>query len=619
MTTTIANISARIRILNDKINRLLNKQWVRILFSAIVAAIPFVLIFMTYPVAFRGNDDYSIAATLQGNFTGEPQFYHKYVSVFLTAPLSLLYRIAPTVSWYPICMQIIIYISMVVILWSFITLALRNNVFIGIPVFAFLVLSLSVSSIAIAQLDFTRTTVFPAAAAISAMMTVDFKEKKKTAVKLIICGIMLFVSAIIRFSATLPIFLLFLVIVICRLFWLFIYERDSFKKSALITVIVTVSLTALLFCSNYVSNRIKYSQEKPEDTALINMVTHYRDYPHADYEEDPELYESIGWSESYTNLVNKWCFLDGKVNKDTMTALSKASNYESQTPFDDVLSNMKEYYRTPYLTTRYVFITCAFLTLIVAISIIFKTSYCKVRFREFVSDIFVIAVSWLSSAVMLLYLFYKGRYKEHALLTVCAPLLIICICVLLRTVFKPSARNVSFDRISTVIAVVLLYLIIGVLAFYTAKNHAYNATIYVYNEEYIKGPIEHEIDTQLSLVKMANENPDNFYICDSDLYMSMHVAYQDTYLKNHNLTIWGDSTYGTYASRKVFELNGLDYLTSESLFEDNVFILAKKECDINLINYMRETYGEATEAVLEYSDPDGYFNVYHFELVDNNS
>ena len=73
------------------------------------------------------------------------------------------------------------------------------------------------------------------------------------------------------------------------------------------------------------------------------------------------------------------------------------------------------------------------------------------------------------------------------------------------------------------------------------------------------------------------------------------------------------STYSTNASRAVFERHGKDYLSSETFFDDDVFCMARDECDPTLVEYMRETYGDEVEPVLTYADPEYRFKVYHFE------
>lgn len=550
--------------------------------------------------------------TINGNFTGEPLFYHRYIGVFFSAPISWLYRITPHIPWYPICLQLVIFISLTFILWSFITISLKNNVFVGFPVLGYIIVILTLGTIAIAQLDFTRTTALPAVTAIVLLMTIDFNSKKKTVAVLILSVLFLLLSASIRFQMLLPIMILYVAIFLCRLFWKVVLEKNLYKKIILPSLIIVICACLVVCVGNLLSDNIKQSVESAENTQLIDLVTNYRDYPHVEYEDNKELYESIGWSESYYNLVNRWCFFDGKVNLKSMEKLKSENDAVLNKSFSDTIKDIKEYYRVPYLTTRYALFISIILTVLILISLVYKCMVGKVKFSKFLSDITVLAGTWVSYIVMLFYLFYMGRFKEHAFFGVCAPLLVITIILLLRVAFVRSERHSLNGKNVLIILNSVFYIVLSIVMLFTVKNYAFNAYRYVYNEEYIKGPIQEELDTSISLEKYARDNPDKFLICDMSMYMWMISAYQDNYMSKCNLTMWGDSTYSTYPSRKQFEINGVEYYTSDSLFEDNVFYLTKNECDKDLLKYMREEYGKNVKAELTYSDKQGHFNVYHF-------
>ena len=60
----------------------------------------FYLVYIKCGLWFETNDDLIINDLLRGAITGQPEYHTIYNSVILTAPLSLLYRIAPTIPWW---------------------------------------------------------------------------------------------------------------------------------------------------------------------------------------------------------------------------------------------------------------------------------------------------------------------------------------------------------------------------------------------------------------------------------------------------------------------------------------------------------------------------------------
>ena len=66
----------------------------------ILCGLFFYFVWMKCGLWFETNDDLIINDLLRGAITGKPEYHTIYNSVILTAPLSLLYRIAPTIPWW---------------------------------------------------------------------------------------------------------------------------------------------------------------------------------------------------------------------------------------------------------------------------------------------------------------------------------------------------------------------------------------------------------------------------------------------------------------------------------------------------------------------------------------
>ncbi len=82
----------------EKCRRIIQKY--SLIPEIIICGLFFYLVWMRCGLWFETNDDLIINDLLRGAITGEPEYHTIYNSVILTAPLSLLYRIAPTIPWW---------------------------------------------------------------------------------------------------------------------------------------------------------------------------------------------------------------------------------------------------------------------------------------------------------------------------------------------------------------------------------------------------------------------------------------------------------------------------------------------------------------------------------------
>ena len=615
MSDSISAPLAGIRKIYDAIRASLGKRWLRILAAACLASIPMVIVFLTYPVAYRGGDDYTIAATLDGSFTGSPQFIHRYVGVLWSYSVGMLYKLFPSVPWHAVCMHVVVWLSATAVVWAFITLSLRKQKSLALPAFSYIAVSLSLLTVASGQLDFTRTASCAAVAAIAVMMTADFKNRKKTAITLCISALYLMISAALRYSATKPLLILFVCLAVGRALFAFFSDRKGNRSGAVTALVATLCIASLIYASNRVSENIKYKAEGASDLALASQISKYNDYPHKRYSESKELYDSIGWSESYYSLVAKWCFLDGKVNAGAMDTINGANIFNSAR--SNLLTAAKDfisYYKvglnkhTAGVTSILICVIAAIVSLVVFIRAVFGAVFLKIEFRKFACSLIALAGTWLLYISSSMYLFYNGKVSEHAFFGIAGALLVVALSILCgaETVQFPPRKlrtKKAAGRVFSSFALALLAI--------SVIFPAYSASQVIYNNKLMDRTERRKNDCD-AIAEYVNENSDNIYIAEHEVYVKMIDAYGDTRIDNCNFSAWGNSTYSTRASRSVFIRHGKEYLSSASFFDD-VYFMAETGCDYTLLNYMRETYGEDVEPVVTYTDPENSFVVYHFE------
>ena len=71
-----------------------------LLLSTIIVSI----YYFTVGIFFETNDDHFIAEILSGSLTGTPDYHTIYTGVFFSVPISLLYRVIPSFSWYGVAL-----------------------------------------------------------------------------------------------------------------------------------------------------------------------------------------------------------------------------------------------------------------------------------------------------------------------------------------------------------------------------------------------------------------------------------------------------------------------------------------------------------------------------------
>ena len=364
------------------------------------------------------------------------------------------------------------------------------------------------------------------------------------------------------------------------------------------------------------------SDDPPE--AAMNILT---DYPRTPYDQDPELYEAVGWDRELLQLAGDyWFMMDERVNPE---ALAYINSHNSE-PVDQLLENpvativARLHYVSQPVAVANLALTCAVVVTAFALSS---------RRGERL-------VLWVMVAVMLAllgYLLIRGRLLERAAYAVTLPATGAFLCVALRdsrerretdramlslvlvtvlcagalavllalapTMGKMAAvlgmgycvalsvlqafirrRNIdgSFARVVTIGAMTLACVvalapgIIAVKKYGVGSWDAQSQAASLANTE--------------SLFAYVSEHPDTLYVtagCNTNI----QYVWQGRWPVNQ--TGWGGWRWNYEWCEEAMRAAGFDGLpTSEDFFDDNVRFVSADEsiCDL-LLRYMRNTFG----------------------------
>lgn len=106
---------------NSKIIDSLLSGKFHIVFAIACSLLFFLAVYLTCGVWFETNDDVFISELLSGKITGAPEYHIPFVSIFLTAPISALYKNFANIPWWGIFVAAILLVSLAIITYSLIS------------------------------------------------------------------------------------------------------------------------------------------------------------------------------------------------------------------------------------------------------------------------------------------------------------------------------------------------------------------------------------------------------------------------------------------------------------------------------------------------------------------
>lgn len=313
----------------DKVgNKCNNLGWISVVAAGIVVL--FVIIANHLCPFMFENDNIYFKTILSGEMTGEPSPYAYYIGYISGIIISTLYKLTGNgIPWYGIvlCLYMCLVIWYVLFsvfketkkLYATIIVALCSVLMIVAYFFRFF-----------AELHYTIVGGILGAGAVFALSMVD-NTKKPSFNKLSLT--MLFVFSFLSYSVREKTFFMmipFLVMVVFKWILDFCFLKKGKVKLSTTGLAIGIMLCACLF--NYVANTIAYSSDEWEtyeryNVARTDMVDYYS-FP--DYEENKDVYDSLGITESsYRALDENYnLILDININADSFEALNEISKQD---------------------------------------------------------------------------------------------------------------------------------------------------------------------------------------------------------------------------------------------------------------------------------------------------
>lgn len=289
---------------------------------------------------FYAVDDSVIQWILSGAAFGEPSAYAVYVNVALGNVFAALFSVAPSVPWWFVWLVGGTLVSMYAIDYCALHLVMSGphelkGPYLLVPLVILVPFNVVLLSLPLLQATFTFTANVMASASVL-MLWLYMREgggagKGKHHIGHGVLSLLLMVGGLCtRESAALAVIPFFVAVAVLGLLCphASAYVADvevtrarnkaQARRFGTMMVGVFICVTVCVAVNRIAYSTPEWSQFKSMDYARSD----YCDYPHPSFDERPDLYESVGWNRTVSNLVDTWLFFDERITEESFDALA---------------------------------------------------------------------------------------------------------------------------------------------------------------------------------------------------------------------------------------------------------------------------------------------------------
>lgn len=554
----------------------------RLLFSIIIVTILLALTWTLIPITFETNDDAGMMSILSGARTGKPEA-DTIFSLFLWGKfVSTLYIVKAGIPWYTLIFLGLIACSLTTVCYCVVSSFPKW----GGSLFCLLYFSMFLFYSVIVQ--FTMVSAYCGLAVISLMLIDKNEEDRKYIIvkNIIIFSFMLF-AVNIRSKVGYLILGNAAAVVCLEIFRYLLKAADKRKIKNMAVSFITICVAAGISIG---VNSIHESFSEWDDFREYHVErVAFTDYSKLDYESNKDLFDEIGWSKDFYELVQRWFFMDESVNAETFRQINERNVHG---PIRVGRGLLHDWFPKIEFQVKVWMLLLLFL---LADSIRHRAG----RYRRSIVSFLWLFVWFVETQ----YFGQAGRIVERVfeawtLLAVMSSILGAAgECPAIEEGIEEKRKSIVGGAIISILA--LLFCIICVWYPSGGYNKAKAFSMARSEAKAIQANVE----------DYAMEHPDNLYIYETSL--SGEGGPWRTYNESlpYNLLFWGGSFYHSPLYYAQIRMNGFEHIFEEDFFEENVYLIAKEEPDENLRNVMEEKFPGCT---YEMTDEEDGFIVYKY-------
>ena len=584
------------------------------------------VVVITRPVFFYLHDT-NMMKTYSGYRTGIPTAEHTYGNMFIGYLMYGLYSLSMAVPWYTILTLGVLFFSIVIICRCIFAVAYKKNLAIRWPLCLFILLFIIAFYYQVAVILYTVNAAIVCCAAI-ALIFAAFHENSsriQTADFVLSC-IWILLGSFIRYSSYVASACFWvLALIMCILSKIFIHKRQQKKteKSAegeratsfdqtnslkigyrrfvvyiLTLIMVMVSAKGL----NLLGGQLR-KNAFPEGFYELNKYrAKFMDYNTIPYNEAPEFFGKIGWSEVFYDLVKKNYFMDSKYNSENLKSIYEYSVQEDATR-NDIRAIWELGCDTGVLTNVGLSLTCAIGAAFVMLLIILLT---RRRRLDILPSFLCGGFAFGGCLILCVYLCWQGRFPLRAYQTVAFPTLVtMAFSILLMLSFEKKTKsgdNVLQNETGKhpVILSITHYILTAVMSLALVMSFVSSM-----QASYDKAEINRYTRDNMrygAMVRYAQSHKENIYIHDITISGDERIYINSSKENAVNLILWGGTNVYTDSYNKQLISLGKEQLLTENLFDEDVYYMTGDgdEYMYTLWEYLTEEYGEVSFTQVDY-------------------
>lgn len=541
------------------------------------------ILYFIYPPVFMTIDDARLRYVYAGYASGEPAGNYLFCNVMIGSAVAALYRWFPGVPWYTAYQMIVIWFGSSAVGKTIYKLCNKKKVKAGYAVLLHTVSYLVVNVVSTIMMHFEITAAVSGTAAVVLLLGLDEKDGKKILyTEMVLSALCLILTFLISKSN----FYAICCYAIAVLFYHFLQAGKTHSKKLLVRLIFFwMPLTAAGVSTAVWCNDMAKVSDGWQDYLSYNKYrVSYWDYPHAAYDEEPELFSSIGWSEEFYDLAEQMYFLDERFDKDSLSAFVEPFSWFKVLSIDEIIQNAKEsilelFQKEPVAKFQ---IYAAEILLFVMIGVYYKDKHGRKNAPVY----WFLLCSAGGTALMLMFLAVRGRLPLRAWLSCFLPYSMTVLIQLLR-LYRPKKSVREKDEMHSAkkrlmrAVVILTCCFIFLNAFQRGILSGYSYRIRSMNKVF-------------AAEKYCISKKENIYVFDPKCLQNYSALseYSDRRDRPVNMLIWGSSYVFTPVFYEQLQYLGYESFSTENLFDENVYLLLDEEKaeKSKLLLYLREEY-----------------------------
>ena len=550
------------------LSRLYQSAWGRVLLAGVLTALALLAFSQVQQITYLTNDDNAIAFTLAGYHTGAPSPYALFINCILGYAVSGLYTALPGVAWWAVLQMAAIYASCAAIGAVLLREGARHEQPMLLPLALYAAFLLLFGLQPFVELTYTVTAALLGAAGAALVLTAAGEARASKRVLLDTLGAVAVVLAFLyREETGYAALCFFAASCAFRAINAFLCGGER-KRRALVRVLILFGAVMLLCFGALLFNKSMHTRVNGEAyETFFRYRERFTDYPRLSYAENPALYASVGWDEPLYDLADYWCFLDARINADTLKTITDAK-MQGPSLIETVKAGVTVIDEDVSLR-----LSAAFLLLVFTGAL-----YAKFKARSRRDGAFLILCAvLLGTALLCGFLCLRGRFLARTFRVAAIPAAALMSVLLLRLA-PPYAQK--RDKAASALFAGMAVVLALASGLYTAKELRVNSPKYLLRDS-------------SAVMAYVLAHPENIYVRDTAVVSDIDAFTVYPENKPVNLLSWGGCEMRSAEAEKQLIVNGVAARDAELFRQENVYAILRADSteEAVLLAYLKSARG----------------------------